>query len=97
MVPHGTIEQALIKAFNLTNSEVPLLAIGSRPDKAKGEMLVLLSAIDIELSDVKSKLSAAGYSNLWIPKVIKHVDRIPTLATGKLDLREIRLQAESSD
>ena len=95
MVPHGTIEQALIKAFDLTDSDVPMLAIGSRADESKGEMLVLLSAIDIELSDVKTKLSAAGYSNLWMPKAIKRVDQIPTLATGKLDLRALKILAES--
>lgn len=90
MVPHGTVEQALVEAFDLVDSDVPMLAIGSRPDEAKGEALVLLSAIDMELSDVKAKLSAAGYSNLWVPKVIKRVETIPTLATGKLDLRSIK-------
>ena len=95
MVPHGTVEQALVEAFDLMDSEVPMLAIGSRPDKAKGEVLVLLSAIDIELTDVKAKLSAAGYSNLWVPKAIRRVEKIPTLATGKLDLRSIKALAAS--
>ncbi len=95
MVPHGTIEQALIEAFDLMDSDEPMLAIGARPDEAKGEALILLSAIDIDLSDVKAKLSAAGYSNLWMPKVIKRVEKIPTLATGKLDLRSIRELAAS--
>ena len=95
MVPHGTVEQALIEAFDLMDSDVPMLAIGSRPDEAKGEALVLLSAIDIELSDVKAKLSAAGYTNLWVPKVIKRVEMIPTLATGKLDLRAIKALSEA--
>ena len=90
MVPHGTVEQALIEAFDLMDSDEPLLAIGSRPDEAKGEALVLLTVVDMNLSDVKSKLSAAGYSNLWVPKVIKRIEKIPTLATGKLDLRSIK-------
>lgn len=95
MVPHGTVEQALVEAFDLVDSEVPMLAIGSRPDDAKGEVLVLLSAIDIELSDVKKKLSTLGYSNLWMPKKVKRVEKIPTLATGKLDLRSIKQLSES--
>ncbi|MGK0456027.1 MAG: acyl-[acyl-carrier-protein]-phospholipid O-acyltransferase [Zhongshania aliphaticivorans] len=95
MVPHGTVEQTLTEAFDLMDSEVPLLAIASRPDEAKGEALVLLSVIDIDQSDVKAKLSAAGYSNLWVPKVIKRVEKIPTLATGKLDLRAIKALAAS--
>ena len=46
--------------------------------------------MDVELTDVRAKLSAAGYSNLWIPKETKRVEAIPTLATGKLDLRAIK-------
>ena len=90
MVPHGTVEQALVEAYDLLDSEVPMLAVGARPDAAKGEALVLLAAMDIEAADVREKLSAAGYTNLWIPKVIQRVDAIPTLATGKLDLRGIQ-------
>jgi len=95
MVPHGTVEQALVEAFGLLNSEVPMIAVGSRPDASKGEALVLLSVMDLELSDVRAKLSEAGYSNLWVPKVIKPVEFIPTLATGKLDLRGIKALCEA--
>lgn len=90
MVPHGTIEQALVEAFDLLDSEVPLLAVGARPDEDKGEALVLLSAIDMELEEVRTKLASACFSNLWIPKEIRRVEAIPTLATGKLDLRGIQ-------
>ena len=90
MVPHGTIEEALNKAYDLLDEEVPLLAVAGRPDEAKGEALVLLTAIDLEADDVRAKLSAAGLTNLWIPREIVRVDSIPILATGKLDLRGIQ-------
>lgn len=93
MVPHSTIEQALIEAFDLLESEVPLLAVGARPDDDKGEALVLLAAMDLELDEVRAKLASAGFTNLWIPKEIRRVDSIPTLATGKLDLRGIQEMA----
>jgi acyl-[acyl-carrier-protein]-phospholipid O-acyltransferase/long-chain-fatty-acid--[acyl-carrier-protein] ligase len=93
MVPHGTVEDALNKAYNLFDEEGPMIAIAGRPDKAKGEALVLLAAMDLELEDVREKLSSAGLANLWIPKEIKRVDVIPTLATGKLDLRQIQVLA----
>jgi len=96
MVPHGTIEQSLFEAYDLMDSEAPMLAIAARPDEAKGEVLVLISAMDIEMSDVREKLTAAGCANLWIPKELKRVDEIPTLATGKLDLRGINELAQSS-
>jgi acyl-[acyl-carrier-protein]-phospholipid O-acyltransferase/long-chain-fatty-acid--[acyl-carrier-protein] ligase len=84
-----------VEAFDLLDAEIPMLAIGARPDAAKGEALVLLAVIDVELTDVRTKLSAAGYSNLWIPKLIKRVAAIPTLATGKLDLRAIKALSEA--
>jgi acyl-[acyl-carrier-protein]-phospholipid O-acyltransferase/long-chain-fatty-acid--[acyl-carrier-protein] ligase len=96
MVPHGTVEEALIKAYNLLDVERPIIAVAGRPDKAKGEALVLLAAMDLELDDVREKLSSAGLANLWIPKEIKRVELIPTLATGKLDLRQIQVLASES-
>lgn len=94
MVPHGSLEEALIKAYGLEDSEVPVLAVAGRPDEAKGEALVLVSAIELELPEMRAKLTEAGFSNLWIPKSIKRVEAIPTLATGKLDLRAINELAQ---
>ena len=96
MVPHGTVEDALIKAYNLIDAEQPIIAVAGRPDEAKGEALVLLSVMDLELEDVREKLSCAGLANLWVPKEIKRVEVIPTLATGKLDLRQIQFLASES-
>ncbi|MDQ8194461.1 AMP-binding protein [Coraliomargarita sp. SDUM461004] len=99
MVPHGTVEEALIQAYDLLECEVPMLAVAGRPDAAKGEVLVLIAAseLELELNDVRDKLIQAGFSNLWIPKVIKEVDHVPTLVTGKLDLRAVNSLAQSED
>lgn len=93
MVPHGTVEECLNRVFGLLDSEVPMLAVVGRPDAAKGEALVLLTAFDLALDKVREKLAAEGLSNLWIPKELKRVEAIPTLATGKLDLRAIKAVA----
>lgn len=90
MVPHGTVEKALIEAYGLLDSEVHMLAVAGRPDEAKGEALVLLAAMDVECDDVREKLISAGFSNLWIPREVRRVEAIPILATGKLDLRGIQ-------
>lgn len=90
MVPHGTVEEALVKAYDLLESEVPMLAVAGRPDEAKGEALVLIAALDLDLDEVREKLVAAGLTNLWIPKMMVRVEAIPTLATGKLDLKAIQ-------
>jgi acyl-[acyl-carrier-protein]-phospholipid O-acyltransferase/long-chain-fatty-acid--[acyl-carrier-protein] ligase len=96
MVPHGTVEEALIKAYDLSEAELPMLAVAGRPDEAKGESLVLIAAIELglDIDDVRERLNAAGLTNLWIPKEIRHVEFIPTLVTGKLDLRAINLLAK---
>lgn len=87
MVPHGKVEQEIIQAYGLADSEFHHFAIGSRPDPQKGEILVLLSTEEIDRKDLQAKLSERGLANLWIPKVIVPVDEIPCLPTGKLDLK----------
>jgi acyl-[acyl-carrier-protein]-phospholipid O-acyltransferase/long-chain-fatty-acid--[acyl-carrier-protein] ligase len=96
MVPHGTVEEVLVEAYNLLDAEQPILVVAGRPDEAKGEALVILATMDLELDDVREKLSAAGLTNLWIPKEIKRVEVIPTLATGKIDLRKVQDLASES-
>jgi len=67
--------------------ERPLAVMGVQ-DEAKGEALVLLSAVDIDLAELRSKLHEAGVPNLWIPKQVQRVEAIPVLASGKLDLKK---------
>ncbi len=90
MVPHGTVEQAVLQAYGLQEQEGYPLAVSARLDAAKGEALVLLVTMEIEPADLVRRLGAAGLPNLWIPRVIKRVDAIPVLASGKLDLRKLK-------
>ena len=65
-------------------------------DIAKGEALVLLTTREVVLEDLRSRLAADGVPNLWVPKIILRVEKIPMLGTGKTDLkgcRELALQA----
>jgi acyl-[acyl-carrier-protein]-phospholipid O-acyltransferase/long-chain-fatty-acid--[acyl-carrier-protein] ligase len=88
MVPHGTVEQKLIEAFALDQAEGYALVVTGVPDPGKGEQLVLLTTSDAVTDEsVKDKLTAAGVPNLWIPKIVSHVEKIPVLGTGKLDLK----------
>lgn len=89
MVPHATVETALAKALKLDGGDVPLVAVSSRLDVDKGEALVLVSAVNLELAKVKEALRVAGISNLWMPKYIVKVDKIPLLASGKFDLKTL--------
>jgi acyl-[acyl-carrier-protein]-phospholipid O-acyltransferase/long-chain-fatty-acid--[acyl-carrier-protein] ligase len=62
-------------------------------DEAKGEALVLLSAVDIDIAELRKKLQETGVPNLWIPKHLQRVEAIPVLASGKLDLKKCQESA----
>jgi acyl-[acyl-carrier-protein]-phospholipid O-acyltransferase/long-chain-fatty-acid--[acyl-carrier-protein] ligase len=87
MVPHGRVEQVIADCFNLNDAEEPIVAVTGTSDETKGEALVLLSSIDIDASELRSRLLGEGLPNLWIPRTILKVDSIPHLASGKLDLQ----------
>src|SRR6266542_2975983 len=88
MVPHEAIEQKIIDLLELSGRDERPLAIVGVQDEAKGEALVLLSAVDIDLAELRKKLQEAGVPNLWIPKHVQRVEAIPVLASGKLDLKK---------
>lgn len=90
MVPHGTVEAAVNTALGHAAGDAPVIAISARPDPGKGEALVLLTTKDVNADELRGKLSAAGLANLWIPRIIKKVDAIPILGSGKLDLKKLK-------
>jgi acyl-[acyl-carrier-protein]-phospholipid O-acyltransferase/long-chain-fatty-acid--[acyl-carrier-protein] ligase len=102
MVPHLTIEQKIIDVLHQTTEpqDGPSLVVVGVPDEKRGESLVLLTTVFIDPNELRQRLADAGLPNLWIPKVIKRVEAIPLLATGKLDLRGCerlaRKEAESA-
>jgi acyl-[acyl-carrier-protein]-phospholipid O-acyltransferase/long-chain-fatty-acid--[acyl-carrier-protein] ligase len=93
MVPHEAIEQKIIDVLELSGRDERPLAIVGVQDEAKGEALVLLSAVDIDLAQLRSKLHEAGVPNLWIPKQVQRIEAIPVLASGKLDLKKCQERA----
>ena len=97
MVPHTGIEEAVERALNIENSDEPKIAVGSKIDPAKGEVLVLLAAMDIDMTALRKALMKAGQPNLWIPRKMMRVEKIPLLATGKLDLGKIRKICMAAD
>ena len=86
MVPHETIEQKIVTVLPGGDQSDRVIAIVGVVDAAKGEALVLLSSIDLDLAQIRSALSEIGVPNLWIPKTVRRVEAIPVLASGKLDL-----------
>lgn len=92
MVPHETVEEAIVKAMGLENETTRRIVIVGVPDPDKGEALVLLTSITSgsvqqDILDLRYKLLDRGIPPLWIPKKLVPVADIPMLATGKLDVK----------
>ena len=90
MVPHLKVEE---KLHELADATEQIFAVTSLPDEKKGERLIVLHTLAEEkLKPVLEKFAASDLPALWKPRPNQfiHVDAIPYLGTGKLDLRGIR-------
>ena len=97
MVPHETVETKITEALGLPATGERLFIVVGVPDEAKGEALVLLTTVDLTQSDLRAKLTAQGVPNLWVPRTIKRVETLPTLGSGKLDLKGCKDLALAKD
>jgi acyl-[acyl-carrier-protein]-phospholipid O-acyltransferase/long-chain-fatty-acid--[acyl-carrier-protein] ligase len=90
MVPHIKIEEKLHELAGVTEQT---FAVTGVPDEKKGERLVVLHKLaEAPLKDCLEKLALCDLPNLWKPRPDQffHVDTLPYLGTGKLDLRSMR-------
>ena len=91
MVPHGVVEE---KLQALTGRDEQCLAVVGLPDEKKGERLVVLHTLDDGALDaLKASLDDSGLPNLWRPASYHHIESIPVLGTGKVDLGSLRRHA----
>ncbi len=90
MVPHETVERTIMEALGHSIEEERRVAVTGIPDEAKGEALVLVTTEDIDLAALRAKLTDMGLPNLWVPKVARRTEKIPILASGKLDIKAVR-------
>lgn len=105
MVPHEGVELAISQALNLNPEDGVQIAVTGVSDAQKGEALVLLSALPQHqrsseekeiLTSIRNILIERQMPNLWAPKYLVPVEAIPTLPTGKLDLRGCKLLADEA-
>jgi len=96
MVPHEAVEQKIIDLLGFSGKDERVIAIVGVQDQAKGEALILLASVDVDLAQLRDKLRDAGVPNLWIPKKVCRVDAIPVLASGKLDLKNCQEMAKQA-
>jgi len=93
MVPHIKVEENIMEALGVTD---PVVAVTSVADEKKGERLVVLYAVDMDVDSVCESLTRKGMPNLWIPKKDSffRIDMIPALGTGKTDLKRVKSLAQ---
>ena len=101
MVPHETVEEAIIKAMGLEGEAARKIVITGVPDAEKGEALVLISTVPgppehLEIVELRYRLIDRGVPNLWIPKKMIRVEDIPVLASGKLDIKACEVIARKA-
>ena len=96
MVPHMKIEEEIQARLD----ESFACVVTSVPDPVKGERLVAFYT-DPNLSpqELWDRLGSSGLPKLWLPKRddLRFIESIPTLGTGKIDLRAVREAASPSD
>jgi acyl-[acyl-carrier-protein]-phospholipid O-acyltransferase/long-chain-fatty-acid--[acyl-carrier-protein] ligase len=93
MVPHIKIEEKLQELANATEQKFVVTGV---PDGKKGERLVVLHTIPPdELKALLDRMPEAGLPNLWTPRANQffHVEELPHLGSGKLDLRRVHEMA----
>ena len=93
MVPHIKIEDKLHDLAGVTEQ---VFAVTALPDEKKGERIVVITTLSAEkLAPVLEKLPQCDLPALWKPRANQffHVDALPMLGTGKIDLRGVKAAA----
>jgi acyl-[acyl-carrier-protein]-phospholipid O-acyltransferase/long-chain-fatty-acid--[acyl-carrier-protein] ligase len=89
MVPHGGLEECISSLINATASCV----VTAVPDALRGERLVAFyTDAWMPPAQLWESLCRTDLPKLWLPKRedLRVVESIPTLGTGKVDLRAVR-------
>jgi acyl-[acyl-carrier-protein]-phospholipid O-acyltransferase/long-chain-fatty-acid--[acyl-carrier-protein] ligase len=97
MVPHGAIEDHL---QDCTPRHDRAFAVCGVPDERKGERLAVLTTLaESAISEVLDKMGRRGLPALFMPRQNQfvHVNELPLLGTGKLDLRKVKEIAAAAD
>lgn len=95
MVPHMKIEEHIQGLLDPQNT----CAVTAVPDEARGERLVVFyTDPDLAAADLWERLCRSELPRLWLPKRedIRFIRSIPSLGTGKVDLRAVRQLAATA-
>jgi len=89
MVPHIKVEEKLHELAGATDQ---VFVVTGVPDGRKGERLAVLHTLPPdELKKLLERMPEIDLPNLWTPRPNQffHVEELPHLGSGKLDLRRV--------
>jgi len=89
MVSLPAIEEALSRRFQGDDETEPILAVEASPEDLNPD-LILFSVAGIARDEANAVIRAAGLSSLHNIRVVRQIDQIPTLGTGKTDYRALK-------
>jgi acyl-[acyl-carrier-protein]-phospholipid O-acyltransferase / long-chain-fatty-acid--[acyl-carrier-protein] ligase len=90
MVPHIRVED---KLQEISGANEQVFAVTAVPDEKKGERLMVVHTLpEDKLQDCLAQFAKSDLPALWKPRPehFVHVDSLPYLGTGKLDLRRLK-------
>ena len=95
MVSLTAVEDALAGAFPQYGLRCQV-AVVSRPDADKGEMLIAATnEPKLAIDEIRTAIRERGLPNICIPREVRFLKEIPKLGTGKVNHRELdKLMAE---
>ena len=96
MVPHMKVEEQIQALLDANHT----CAVTSVPDDTRGERLVAFYTDPLVTpADLWERLCRTELPRLWLPKRddLRFVEQIPTLGTGKVDLRAVRKLAVGAE
>jgi acyl-[acyl-carrier-protein]-phospholipid O-acyltransferase/long-chain-fatty-acid--[acyl-carrier-protein] ligase len=99
MVPHGLVEDALTAIVGVDEEGQQKVVVVSVPDPERGERLIVVhTPVEQRPAELRDALHAAGLPNLFIPdgNSFLEVAELPTLGSGKLNIRQIKSVAETA-
>jgi acyl-[acyl-carrier-protein]-phospholipid O-acyltransferase / long-chain-fatty-acid--[acyl-carrier-protein] ligase len=97
MISHSRVEDYLHQAANRSDQQT--FAVTALPDEQKGEKLIVIHTLPSDkIPNILKELGKQDISNLFIPKAdhFVQVKALPLLGSGKLDLKAIKVIAQTS-
>ena len=89
MISLPAIEEVLARRYVRPTDDEPVLAVEATPVELNPE-LVLFTVRDLNRADVNACLKEAGLSPIHNIRVVRRLDKIPTLGTGKINYRALK-------